>query len=273
MATKQLVAIREETERQALDDIRQRHVYAARHAAIKPGSVRKVRGQNSYTVQVQDKTLAARQWDSTVDFYEDGAVRASHSETYPYQDCMCGASLRNLVAEFSIRLSDLELHVQDCPKCGEHTLHVLGVSAHCLACDARLDRPSEAARLGTSDASWWLLMEAWRVDEIRAEIASSSQDGTKTEDYRAAYAARLQLAIQGEPETELQCFRKHEGSCSGQVGWHTYDAGRSYKNVCACSLHFERLLDAVERSRELQSDTPPEWFSEDYAGERWDEDY
>jgi hypothetical protein len=72
-----------------------------------------------------------------------------------------------------------------------------------------------------------------------------------------------------------QCFRAHEGGrgCFGPVEWRTYESGRAYKNVAACLFHFELLLEVTEHSIELASDTPPEWFDETYAGERWDDDY
>jgi hypothetical protein len=81
---------------------------------------------------------------------------------------------------------------------------------------------------------------------------------------------------QATPTTDtppLECFRHAEGSCEGPVEPRMYDNGQRYKNVTSCAKHFEKLLEAIDRDRELQSDVAPDWFDEANAGERWDDDY
>lgn len=71
---------------------------------------------------------------------------------------------------------------------------------------------------------------------------------------------------------DLRCLDAGRSDCSGPVEYrHTPDRPDS-RAFPRCEAHFEARLEQAQRNRELLSSSPPSWFDESYAGERWDED-
>jgi hypothetical protein len=81
------------------------------------------------------------------------------------------------------------------------------------------------------------------------------------------------MALMSDPTQDtLTCLDDPSGNdCQGDVEYRMAltETGRSYPR---CDLHWDARLKEQERWRDYQSDTPPDWFDESYAGERWDED-
>lgn len=82
----------------------------------------------------------------------------------------------------------------------------------------------------------------------------------------------IQLPEPIEIPEELECLDSHHCDCAGAVEYRMplTETGKSYAR---CDHHWSLRLDEQERLREYQSDSPPAWFDESYAGEHWDEDY
>ena len=84
-----------------------------------------------------------------------------------------------------------------------------------------------------------------------------------------------ELAANAEPpeDEELECLDDYgEGTCTGAVEYRMPLSGTG-KSFPRCDGHWDARLAKQEELREYESDTPPDWFDESYAGERWDEDY
>lgn len=67
----------------------------------------------------------------------------------------------------------------------------------------------------------------------------------------------------------MECLDGPDG-CQGAVELRTVDLLKWWPR---CEKHFEERLEKQEHINELLSNTPPAWFDEGYAGERWDDDY
>lgn len=85
-----------------------------------------------------------------------------------------------------------------------------------------------------------------------------------------AFNERL-LHENGDDEEPLRCLQ--EGlNCKGPVEYRLApdrDDGRAFPR---CEFHWAKRLADAERTLELLSDVPPDWFDPSYAGERWEED-
>lgn len=67
------------------------------------------------------------------------------------------------------------------------------------------------------------------------------------------------------PFRKEECISYEDDYCAGEVDW----AGKNPR----CEAHASLYWAAMDRAREYMSPTPPSWFDESYAGERWSDDY
>lgn len=66
----------------------------------------------------------------------------------------------------------------------------------------------------------------------------------------------------------------HESDeCKGEVQYHLPPDRDDMKAFPFCEYHWAKRLESAERTLELLSDIPPDWFDPANAGEHWDEDY
>lgn len=72
----------------------------------------------------------------------------------------------------------------------------------------------------------------------------------------------------------MECLDKGgRTECRGPVESRSTPDREDFRTFPRCEAHFEERLVQAERNLELMSATPPAWFDESYAGERWEEDY
>jgi hypothetical protein len=70
-----------------------------------------------------------------------------------------------------------------------------------------------------------------------------------------------------------ECNHEGDGRCIGPVEYHIPPDRDDFKAFPMCAYHWTKRLNSAERTRELLSDVPPDWFDPAYAGERWDDEY
>lgn len=70
----------------------------------------------------------------------------------------------------------------------------------------------------------------------------------------------------------LRCLQEGP-DCQGEVEMFISPDRHDMKAFPRCQFHIQQRLESAEKTMELLSDVPPDWFDPSYAGERWDEDY
>ena len=74
------------------------------------------------------------------------------------------------------------------------------------------------------------------------------------------------------------CLDSDQGGCEGETFERPSLSGSGMR-FPRCDKHYQEYVDRVAskieatRRRYPDSATPPEWFDESYAGERWNDDY